>query len=77
MRKSFALTAAAALLALGLTGCDQEQYEKPPEPETVEIGYYDTAYEFEFKMKDGRTVACIYVDGDRSGGPSCDWGRAE
>lgn len=32
-----------------------------------------TVQEFTYKLKDGREVTCIWADGYRSGGPSCDW----
>jgi len=47
---------------------DNGTYSKP-----TRYGYYFSAQEFTYKLRDGREVTCIWVDGSRAGGPSCDW----
>lgn len=65
-----ALAAIAACFALAGCGPMAEAEEREPkDPHHTSV--------IEQELEDGRTVTCVWAEGARAGGLSCDWANAK
>jgi hypothetical protein len=78
------LLGAAAVLLIGLTACGTSQPAPQPTPEPIpspiqvsEKYINQNTFEFQKKLKDGRTVTCVVWQEYQEGGVSCDWPNAK
>lgn len=75
---------AAAVLMLGLSACASPAPAPTPTPEPLptpinvsEKYVLEHTFEFDKKLKDGRTVTCIVWQEYQEGGVSCDYANAK
>lgn len=78
MKKTFAVIAISLVAVFTLAGCSGPENDepKPPAQPTLE-NYAPDTIAFEQELPDGRTVLCVWADGFKKGGLSCDWDGAK